>query len=265
MKVANKLQFGVNAVIAGQKVTSIKTNPQLIVNCTVGKFTITSPVSKALNIAVGENVMFLNNIIGIEQAIQAKVDDIVAYAQEHNIDLDTREGEDAILKEFTQWFIAKGVPRYTTKGEPIFSTERMTKEDKEKYLAFHASEIVEANREALVEQFGDLSDEELISNLTIDMISYPKYHACSGSKTAANGNVTGVGSQLNFTDSAIWNALKVDLGDEANKKNRIFNVLLDEGTLTDYNDGCKNVQITIYPIVFDKDVNTIVRDKKSND
>lgn len=262
MKFGNKLAFGVTAVQAGQKSSTVNAVPQLIVNSTAGKFVITSPVSKALGIAVGENVMFLNNISGVEMAIQNRVEDIVTYAAEHDINLDTREGEDAVLAEFTQWFIAKGVPQYDSKGNPLMATERFTKEDKAKYLAEHAMEIVEANRDALIAQFGEMSDEELASQLTVDMVESPKYHSCSGSKTATTASATGVGCQLNFTDTAIWQALKADLGDEATRKNRIFDVVVSEAQEVDYNNGRENVKVTILPIVFVEDVDPIVRTKK---
>lgn len=142
------------------------------------------------------------------------------------------------------------------------ATERYTKEDKAKYLAEHAAEIVEANRDALVAEFGELSDEELASKLTIDMVESPKYHACSGSKTATTASTTGVGCQLNFTDSAIWGALKADLGDEATKKNRIFDVVLDEMQKVEFNNGRENVLVDILPINFVEDVDPIVRGKK---
>lgn len=263
MKLGNKIQFGVQAIVAGQKSATVNAAPQLIANSTSGKFVITAPVSKALNIAVGENVMFLNNIQGVESAIQARIEDIVKYAAENGIDIDSREGQDALLATFTQWFIAKGVKQYDSKGNPVMASERYTKEDKAKYLADHAAEIVAANRDALVEQFGEMSDEELAAQLTVDMVETPKYHACSGSKTATTSSTTGVGCQLNFTDSAIWNTLKADLGDNATKKNRIYDVLLNEAQEVDYNNGKENVKVTIYPIEFVEDTNPVIREKKS--
>ena len=267
MKVANKLAFGVSALQSGQKTSTINAAPQLIANSTFGKFCITSAVSKALNIAVGENIMFLNNIDNIETAIQQRNDMIVAYAAENGFDLDTREGVDAVLKAFTQWFIAKGVPQYKENGEPIMASVRYTKEDKERYLAEHAMDIVAANRELLVEKFGEMSDEELASKLTIDMVESPKYHACSGSKTATTAAATGVGCQLNFTDAAIWKALKSDLGEMDTKKNRVFNVLLDEATTIPFANGKRGetVNITILPIEFAEDTDPIVRTKTKSD
>ena len=263
MKTFGKLIFGVQAVQAGQKSSTVNAEPQLIANSTSGKFVITAPVSKALNIAVGENIMFLNNIAGVEAAVQSRNEDVLAYADELGIDLNTREGEDALIAALTQWYIAKGVLQYTSKGEPVMATERFTKEDKAKYLAEHAMEMVAANRDALVEQFGEMSDEELADNLTVDMVESPKYHSCSGSKTATTASTTGVGCQLNFTDSAIWGALKADLGDAATKKNRVYDVKLDEAEEVEFNNGKENVKITIFPIEFVEDNDPIVREKKS--
>lgn len=263
MKLGNKISFGVQAVQAGQKSSTVNAAPQLIANSTSGKFVITSPVSKALNVAVGENVMFLNNIQGVEAAIQARVEDIVNYAAENGIDINTREGEEQLLAAFTQWFIAKGVKQYDSKGNPIMASERYTKDDKAKYLDEHKMEIVDENRDALVAQFGEMSDEELAEKLTIDMVEAPKFHACSGSKTATTASATGVGCQLNFTDTAIWGALKADLGDLATKKNRIYNVLLDEVQKVDFNNGKENVTIDIYPIEFVEDTDPIVRATKA--
>ena len=264
MKLGNKIQFGVSAIVAGQKSATVNAVPQLTANSTLGKFCITSPVSKAMNLAVGENIMFLNNIAGVENAIQARVDDVVAYAQENDIDIDSREGQDALLAAFTQWFIAKGVPQYKSNGTPIMASERLTKDDKAKYLEAHKMELVAANRDALVAEFGDMSDEELADKLTVDMVESPKYHACSGSKTASTSTASGVGLALNFSDTAVWNTLKADLGDDATKKNRIFNVLLEDAQSVDYNNGHENVKVTIFPIEFEKDTDVVVRISKKN-
>ena len=49
MKTFGKLNFGVQAVQAGQKSSTVNAEPQLIANSTPGKFVVTAPVSKALN------------------------------------------------------------------------------------------------------------------------------------------------------------------------------------------------------------------------
>ena len=261
MKLGNKIQFGVNAVVAGQKKSVVNAMPQLIANSTQGKFSITSPVSKALGVAVGENVMFLNNIQGVENAIQARLDDVVNYANENGIDIETREGQDALLNAFTQWYIAKGVLQYDSKGNPVMARDRYSKADKEKFIKEHAMEIVDANRDALKERLGnpDATDEELAASITVDDVESPTHPAFSGSKTATTSAATGVGCQLNFTDSSIWTSLKKDLGDNADKKVRVFDVDLNAPETAAYNNGHEEVDITVYPITFSKDTDPIQR------
>ena len=91
MDFGKKVSFGFNAVVAGQK-TSGNNEPQLIANSTKGKFTVTSPVTRAMGVAVGEYIQFVNNIDQIERAIQDGNDDIKAIAEELGVDLTTREG-----------------------------------------------------------------------------------------------------------------------------------------------------------------------------
>lgn len=264
MKLGNKIQFGIVGVQAGQKLAAVSATPQLTANSTIGKFSLTPAVTKALNIAAGDSVMFFSTIAPVEQAIANRADAIVKYAEENGIDLDSHDGQQAILKEFTVWFIAKGELKYDRKGNPIMASVRMSKEDKAKYLAAHGMELVEANREALKERVGnpDATDEELLASIKPEEVESPKYHLAEGSKTATASNATGVGLQLSFTDTAIWNQLKEDLGEGKTKKNRIFEVLLDESSVVPFNNGKEVVNVTAYPIQFVEDTAPIIRGAK---
>ena len=256
MDFGKKVSFGFNAVVAGQK-TSGNNEPQLIANSTKGKFTVTSPVTRAMGIAVGEYIQFVNNIDQIERAIQEGNDDIKAIAEELGVDLSTREGQVAVVEACTQWAIVKGQPMLDKVGNPIMVSARLTEKDKRAYIAAHAEEALAAMRDTLIERVGnpDASDEELIAAIDLEEVEYPKVPGFKGSKTATTSNATGVGLQLGFTDSNVWGALKKDLGDNAEKKNRIYKVLLDEAVKTTV-DG---KELTIYPIEFDKDEDPIVR------
>lgn len=256
MDFGKKVSFGFNAVVAGQK-TSGNNEPQLIANSTKGKFTVTSPVTRAMGIAVGEYIQFVNNIDQIERAIQEGNDDVKAIANELGVDLSTREGQVAVVEACTQWAIVKGQPMLDKVGNPIMVSARLTEKDKRAYIAAHAEEALAAMRDTLIERVGnpDASDEELIAAIDLEEVEYPKVPGFTGSKTATTSNATGVGLQLGFTDSNVWGALKKDLGDNAEKKNRIYKVLLDEAVKTTV-DG---KELTIYPIEFDKDEDPIVR------
>lgn len=261
------LKFGINAIQAGQKSSLLNATPQLVVKSTPGQFTITAPVSKALGIAVGENVMFLSNLSGIEAMIQARPDELVQYCEENGWDIKTREGQDALIKDQLTHYIAKGVLMYKRNGDPILGTIRVPKEDKAAYIAEHGVEMIAAMSDedkaafALAKNLEGADDETLAGALTVDDIPSPTYHAASGSKTAATANATGVGLQLNFTDTAIWDSLKTDLEDKTSK-NRYFNVKLDEAEEVMFNNGMEEVKVLAYPLEFDADKDPMVRGKK---
>ena len=263
------IKFNVNAVMAGQKSSLVNATPQLIAKSTPGQFTITSPVSKALGIAVGENVMFLNNIAGIEQAIQARPDELVNYANEHGWDIDTPEGADALIKDLTTWYIAKGVLMYKKSGEPILGTVRVTKEEKAAKIAQDGLKMIQEMSEedkaafAAAKGLEGADDETLAAAITPDDVPSPTYHAASGSKTAATAQATGIGLQLNFTDTAIWDTLKADVEDKKSI-NRVFDVKLDEAEEAKYNNGMDEVTITIYPLAFVEDKAPMTRSSKEN-
>lgn len=260
------IQFGGFSVMnAGQKSSTINALPQLVANSTTGKFAITSVVSKALAIAVGENIMFINNSQRIEELIQQRASDVVAYATEAGYDIDSTEGQRQIVDDLTVYAIAKGLPKYDDKGNPIMASLRFTKEDKEKFIVEHANEILASNRDALIARNGgeDADDETLISLISVDDVESPKYHDSEGSKTATTGTATGIGCPLNFTDTAIWNKLKADLGDAKTKKNRVFNVLLENPIKCEYKSGNGLVEYLAYPIEFVEDVDPIIRGEKS--
>lgn len=254
MNLGKKVSFGFNAVVAGQKISG-NDKPQLIVNSTKGKFTLTAPVTRAMGLAVGEYVQFVNNIANLETAINEGMDDIKAIAQELGVDYTTREGAMAIIDACTQWAIVKGQPMLDKVGNPIMVSARLTEEEKKAYIIKNAAAILADNRDALIERNGgeDADDETLINLVELDDIEYPKVPGFTGSKTATTSNATGIGLQVGFTDSNVWTALKKDLGDEATKKNRIFKVLLDDAVKTVV-DG---KELVIYPIEFQEDTDPI--------
>jgi hypothetical protein len=110
----SKIKFNSFAVMqSGQKSNTVNAEPQLIANTTLGKFVITAPVSKALNIAVGENVMFLNNIADVEKAIAERNPELVGWAEENGINfIYDNKCTEAIAKKALELGIgAKGIKK----------------------------------------------------------------------------------------------------------------------------------------------------------
>lgn len=266
------IKFGISAVQSGQK-GNANAFPRLYANSSNGQFKVTGLVTKALGVKVGDNIMFLNNIDAIERAIQEKNPEIVAYAAEQGIDLDDRSQVVELVNELTQWYIAAGVVLRKKSGEPMMAAVRVTKEDKEKWIAEHGAEYFEGmsdeDKQAFVEAKGADADIEnidaLVDLLTAEDIESPKTEAMSGSKTASTSTATGIGVQVNFTDSNIWNLLKANLGDNKDKLVREFEVDIENPEKATFNDGCKDLEILAYPINYLGDKEPIRRNGKEEE
>lgn len=252
-----KFNVGINAVQAGQKSSTVNAEPRLIANSTPGKFQITGVVSRALDVAVGQNIEFFNNIDGLEKLANKPNEDVLAYCQEAGIDINTAEGKRAFVAANTMWFIAKGHQQFDSAGKPIMCKIRCTKEDKMEAIAQNGADMIkdEAFRAVLIERVGDenASDEDLINAINVEDIDSPEVESYTGSKTATAGSATGVGLTLNFTDTSIWTAMKADL-EEKDTVNRVFKVLLDQPVETPVNDGFKNITVVAYPLEYLEDV-----------
>lgn len=256
-----KTSFGFNLVQSGQKNATVNAEPQLIANSTQGKFVLTSPVTKTMGLAPGDYVAFINNYSELEAAIASRNEDIVAYAAEKGYDVETLDGVEAIKADLGAWAIVKGLPQFDKTGTAVMVKERFTKEDKEKFIKAHGAELVEANRDALIERVGnaEASDEELLAAITVEDIEAPEVQKVAGSKTATTSTATGIGCQLNFTDTSIWNTLKLDLGDDKTKKNRVFDVDIKNPVSTEISDGHEMHTVNAYVITFNVDNDPIVR------
>lgn len=248
MKTVGKIgvSFGFSAVNAGQRNTTV--DPQLIVVSTEGNFRITPPVSKALNVGHGENIMFLSNINEIDQAISAKVEAVVEFCEANGLEVGSPEAAIALHKEFDQWAIAKGIQEYDPKGNVRTGTERLSKKDRAKFVNENFDAMLEAALEQADEEVKEaLSRDGVTKAEQIEILSpfveakeVPKY---KGSKVANAGGLTGAGTSLTFTDSNVWKQMKADMGEDATKMNRVFDIDLDNVQDITLSNGYKEVTV----------------------
>lgn len=246
MKTVKSLHFGFNAVNAGQRNVSVE--PQVIAVSTEGNFRMTGPVSRALGISNGEYVMFLSNVNNIDAAISQKDPEIVAFCEANGLEVGSTEAAIAIHKEFDAFAIAKGVKEYDTKGNVKSVTERLTKNDKLKFIAQNFDAMLESalneaddNTKTALTREGITKEEQMeILSGFVTPRELPKY---KGSKVANPAGLTGIGTSLNFTDSNVWKQLKVDLGDEAEKVNRVYDVDVENLQDVVISDGYKDVTV----------------------
>lgn len=263
-----KLSFGLGAVNVAKR--NAVSEPELIVNPTVGGFRITPAVSRALGLTNGGYIMFVSNIDAIEQAIANKDENLVAFCAEENIDMNTPEGVKAIHEAFDEWGIAKGIQMFDKNGNAVKTKERMSKTDKVEYVTNNFDDVLKAAIEngepefAASLQVEGITKEEQIEILAnaVNLEQVNKYY---GSKCSNSSNLSGTGVSLTFSDSAVWGALKEDLGEEAKKMSRTFEVDVKEFREVPYFNGHKEVIVKAAMLGEFKDTESTRKSKGEDD
>lgn len=263
-----KLSFGLGAVNVAKR--NAVSEPELVVNPTVGGFRITPAVSRALGLTNGGYIMFVSNIDAIEQAIANKDENLVAFCAEENIDMNTPEGVKAIHEAFDEWGIAKGIQMFDKNGNAVKTKERMSKTDKVEYVTNNFDDVLKAAIEngepefAASLQVEGITKEEQIEILA-DAVNPEQVNKYYGSKCSNSSNLSGTGVSLTFSDSAVWGALKEDLGEEAKKMSRTFEVDIKELREVPYFNGHKEVIVKAAMLGEFKDIESIRKSKGEDD
>lgn len=263
-----KLSFGLGAVNVAKR--NAVSEPELVVNPTVGGFRITPAVSRALGLTNGGYIMFVSNIDAIEQAITNKDENLVAFCAEENIDMNTPEGVKAIHEAFDEWGIAKGIQMFDKNGNAVKTKERMSKTDKVEYVTNNFDDVLKAAIEngepefAASLQVEGITKEEQIEILA-NAVNPEQVNKYYGSKCSNSSNLSGTGVSLTFSDSAVWGALKEDLGEEAKKMSRTFEVDIKELREVPYFNGHKEVIIKAAMLGEFKDTESTRKSKGEDD
>lgn len=263
-----KLSFGLGAVNVAKR--NAVSEPELVVNPTVGGFRITPAVSRALGLTNGGYIMFVSNIDAIEQAIANKDENLVAFCAEENIDMNTPEGVKAIHEAFDEWGIAKGIQMFDKNGNAVKTKERMSKTDKVEYVTNNFDDVLKAAIEngepefAASLQVEGITKEEQIEILA-NAVNPEQVNKYYGSKCSNSSNLSGTGVSLTFSDSAVWGALKEDLGKEAKKMSRTFEVDIKELREVPYFNGHKEVIVKAAMLGEFKDTESARKSKGEDD
>lgn len=245
------LQFGMSAVQSGKRVMQASNEPTLTANSTKAKFSLTGAVTRIMGLIPGDNVQFVSNIADIDAAIAERDAEVMAWCEENNVEFGTEAARAALIQNFGKYGICKGVPLFEKNGEIKLAGVRMTAE--QKAAAF------ELNKERIAEEVGKSVEE-----VTIDDYN-PTTRAYSGARTSTSSNLTGLGLPLTFSDSSMWSELKENLGDEAEKFNRVFEVNLNEPFVVAVETGKvigdekETVEVNAYEIFLKADEEPISR------
>lgn len=262
------MKFGFSAVVSGKRNVASNNEPVLIANSTKAKFTLTGVVTRVMNIIPGDFVQFVNNIAAIENAILENDPDLVAFVEEQGLEWGTGEAREAIMNTFGMWAICKGIAMLDKEGKPRQVVIRQTEEQKKVLLEMQFEELLQSKRatlinraitKGLIETEEEATDELLGQMLDLDDVNSPTTDEFSGSKTATSSNMVGLGLTVTFSDSNIWNELKADLGDSADKTNRYFSVNLEEPITVPVPNGISFVDVKAYQIKFDRDEEPVAR------
>lgn len=248
MKTFGKMSFGFSAVNAGQR--NVSYNPEIVIGTNPGSFRITPPVSKALFIGHGDYIMFVTNVDNIDKAIQDRVPEIIEFCSVNGLSVDSPEASIAIHREFDMWGIAKGIQEFDAKGNPKLTRERMTKNDKIKYVDVHFEESLEAARNSSNEELvaaitREGITEEEIKTILVEAIQGDEIPKYKGSKAANPAQTTGYGVSLNFTDSNVWAQIKAHMGDNATQMNLVYDIDIDNLVDAEIYNGYETVTVKV--------------------
>lgn len=244
------LSFGPSVVNAGQRNTSVEA--ELIATSTNGGFRVTAPVSRALGLAHGDYLVFFNNYDEIENAINQQVPELVEFAEQLGMPLDSAEARAAIHRECDAWWIGKGYVLKDSKGNTQMTTERLSKNDKLKFVTANYNDMLAAVMADGTDEDKDvitregITEDEIKDYLTkfVEAREIPK---CNGAKLANPAQLTGVGTSLTCTDSNVWNLLKSDV-DNKESVNKAFAIDVTKPETTMVNNGYEDITVVIYKL-----------------
>ena len=267
--VSSKIAFGFAPVIAGQRKASYE--PELVALTTAGGFRITPPISKALNLQHGDYIQFIQNVDQVETAIKARAEVYTEFCAAQGLDVDSAEAGAAFHREYDLWGIVKGYPLYNDKGTAQTSVERLTKADKEAYVAKNYDACLASAMESGSDELKDAiaaagDDTEEVIRLLATIVRGEETPKFSGSKAANSSQMIGTGVVLTFTDSNVWHTLKADLSaDDAKLKARSFPISLKDMMTVAVFDGYKTIEVPCLPFSANTYVDTDAARVKESD
>lgn len=259
------IAFGFASVVAGQRQTTQE--PQLVVVSTEGAFRITGTVSKLLGVSNGDYISFISNVGSIDKAIAARDPQIISFCEDNGLNVESPEAIIAIHREFDMWGIYKGIKEYDSKGNPKTCAERLSKKDRVAFVTANYDEMfnaaIESGNEELIAALNaeGVTEEQRINLLCpfVQSRELPKY---SGSRLASASDINGVGVNLNFSDTNVWMQLKADLGEEANKINRVYTVDTKQSITVPVDNGYETVNVNALLLTSYVDEKPISRNAK---
>lgn len=242
------IRFGVAVTNNGTR--NVETVPELVATTTTGGFRITPQVSRKLGLKSGDYVMFLNNHDDIRVAVESRSQLAIDACAEIGISVEDANAAELLIKNFGQYFIAKGIRLLDSRGVAIKCADRMSMNQK---VAVIAQNFEEALAAALASDSSELVDALTAEGVTkeqqvailAESYNAPEVDKYLGSKTCNPSGNPAVGVTLTFSDSAAWAALH-----EGADKNisRSYSIDLSQASKASINNGYEDVEVTLLPL-----------------
>jgi hypothetical protein len=193
---------------------NVETTPILRVlgGTVTGKHRLNGLGSELLNVAPGDYICFFDNAATIREAIAAKDEDLMAWAEENNCK----------PSDYPVTFaIARGFQLFEEDGKPSLKKEKISK----------------AEKEALIEQ-GQVDEE---GNVIV-----PLSLAFYGSKVATTTDSTAVGNVVSFSESVKWAKLRNGAADDEHTAWTLDTVNV---MTVEVDNGYETVEVEAWPLI----------------
>lgn len=244
----------------------VELNPILTATSVGGRFEITDKAITLLGLAPDANVMFVSNYAEVLAAIENGMEELVNDCIEQGFDIKSSEGRMYLLKKYGALYITEGIERFKADGTNMLAKPKKSKAELEELLAAQRMDLIVTKRTeiesrlveaGIINQVGEATDEQLLAEVNVKDVEVPFENAKFGSKMSAiSGSVQGTRT---FTDSTLYKQLIVPEGCKL-----IFNVT-SESEQYPVNDGCKEVTVTLFKLVFDKCMEVQKRTRKAKE
>lgn len=257
------LQFGLSAVVSkkavktsnGEKVVKERQPlPAVITLTTVaGRFNITDAAMKVLGLQKADSILFVTNYDSILTAIATKDESITAIAIERDMDIDSDEFKNAMLKEFGKVYVTKGFPKFASDGTPIMGNERLTKKEKVDLLAIQLEDLIVSKRPEIAPRVveagkamsvSEVTEEQIREFITPDDVVVPQVQQHQGAKISVVGSAVQL---FNFSDATVYNQLSVGVPAD----HIAIYTIKPETTEYPISDGIKEIACTMFELELD--------------
>ena len=222
-------KFSLSVASTNTRKSSNSSIPTLIIigGDVPNKFRLNEGATELLGAKPGDKVVLLSNKAAIMQAVANNDPELLAWAEENGF---------APSQYPATWAIAKGYSLFDNAGNPLTEKMPLTKA-----------------LEAKLRAEGQVDEET-------GKVIAPDIAKINGARLASSNKAGGIGSVCEFTDSSVWDDLRLEADI---KLHVIYNILKTPNKVTAF-DGEKEIEITAFELEYKETEAIQARNRSSN-